>query len=82
MCLLFHDWDKWQEYTVNAPERRLTDNWALCALTEYRQKRTCKSCGFTQDEFIRSENRERDYSDFDRMRAAQMLGTGGFGPVR
>jgi len=51
MCI-FHKWGKWEQYEKNIPSHRITQNWGLCAIKEYRQKRICKKCGKCQDELI------------------------------
>ena len=47
-CFLFHDWDKWEQYTWQG---RVKYNWQKewndCV--EYRQKRKCKKCGKVED---------------------------------
>lgn len=53
MCI-FHRWSKWVQYTLKIPGRRLTKNYYLVAVSEYRQKRTCRKCGKVQDEHIRT----------------------------
>lgn len=51
MCV-FHKWEKWEQYEIEIPERRLTKNWGLCAVTETRQRRRCSKCGKVKDELI------------------------------
>lgn len=53
MCI-FHKWSQWVQYTLEIPERQVTKNYYLVAVSEYRQKRTCRKCGKVQDEYIRT----------------------------
>ena len=54
MCWLFHKWTKWefyvQEYTTTARWGKLAGQSFDC--NEKRQRRSCETCGKTQDEKI------------------------------
>lgn len=51
MCI-FHKWEKWEQYEVNIPARRLTKSYGLCASRESRQRKRCMKCGKVKDELI------------------------------
>jgi len=51
MCFI-HEWEKWEQYEITIPERRITKSWGLCAVKEYRQRKKCKKCGKVKDEII------------------------------
>lgn len=51
MCI-FHKWDKWEQYDVESPYRRLAEKWALSASTKHMQKRQCNKCGKVEKELI------------------------------
>jgi len=53
-CFLFHKWGKWEQFDVHNPARQLTENWALCASIDHKQKRTCERCGKVKQEIISS----------------------------
>lgn len=58
MCLFFHKWGKWEQYTwtgrvctsgLLVPETQ-SGKWVDCE--EKRQKRVCSKCGKMEDEEI------------------------------
>ncbi len=55
---LFHKWGKWEVYTIEGTfiAGRLVPKSVQGQMfnsTELRQKRVCKTCGYTQDEWLR-----------------------------
>ena len=53
--IFIHKWRKWVQYEVYIPERRITKNWGLSSVKEYRQAKSCKKCEKVKDELIRAE---------------------------
>lgn len=51
MCF-FHRWEKGEQFEVVIPKRRVTENFVLCVIKEYRQRRRCSKCGKVVEEVI------------------------------
>lgn len=47
-CYWSHDWTRWEQYTINW---NATGTDSIKAI-ERRQKRSCKDCGYTQDNLV------------------------------
>lgn len=47
-CFWSHDWGRWEVYSIDARSRETND----IIYRQVRQKRVCKACGKTHDEYM------------------------------
>lgn len=50
MCIFFHKWNKWTQYTIESIKDKNGVRYIVSV--EKRQKRHCETCNKEQDEFI------------------------------